>query len=122
MTATLFSLTLTVLIGAADSKADKKPDKPRKPHPYAPSLPELSEEEEKKLDKIIDDFMLYDIGKLRGKPGAQRTAPVREARSGGHPRFAARHQPGGGLQRELPRHCHRQQARQVAGRTRPTPS
>lgn len=71
MTATLLSLTLAVLVGAADSKADKKPDKPRKPHPFAPSLPELGEEEEKKLDEIIDRFMLYDIGKLRGKEGAQ---------------------------------------------------
>ena len=75
MTATLLSLTLAVLVGAADSKADKKTDKKtdkqRKPHPFAPSLPELSEEEEKKLDEIIDRFMLYDIGKLRGKEGAQ---------------------------------------------------
>jgi hypothetical protein len=79
MTATLLSLTLAVLVGAADSKTDKdKPrgstrgsTKPRKPHPYAPSLPELSDEEEKKLDEIIDRFMLYDIGKLRGKEGAQ---------------------------------------------------
>jgi hypothetical protein len=77
MTATLLSLTLAVFVGAADSKTDKPRSsdrgsaKPRKPHPSAPSLTELSDEEEKKLDEIIDRFMLYDIGKLRGKEGAQ---------------------------------------------------
>jgi hypothetical protein len=44
---------------------------PRKPHPFAPSLPELTEEEEKKLDAIIDRFIQYDIGKLRGAEGQQ---------------------------------------------------
>ena len=73
MTATLLSLTLTVLVGASDTKTDKSAtaDQPRKPNPYAPSLAELSEEEEKSLDKIVDRFMQYDIGNLRGKEGAQ---------------------------------------------------
>jgi len=44
---------------------------PRKPHPFAPSLPELTEEEEKKIDAIIDRFILYDTGKLRGAEGQQ---------------------------------------------------
>jgi hypothetical protein len=44
-------------------------DEPRKPHPFAPSLPELTEEEEKKLDAIIDRFILFDTGRLRGQEG-----------------------------------------------------
>lgn len=44
---------------------------PRKPHPFAPSLPELTEEEEKKLDAIIDRFIQFDTGKLRGAEGQQ---------------------------------------------------
>jgi hypothetical protein len=59
-----FSLVALLLAGA-------RADEPRKPHPNAPSLPELTEEEEKKLDVIIDRFMLYDIGKLRGTEGQQ---------------------------------------------------
>ncbi len=46
-------------------------DEPRKPHPFAPSLPELTEEEEKKLDTVIDRFILVDTGKLRGPEGQQ---------------------------------------------------
>jgi hypothetical protein len=44
---------------------------PRKPHPYAPSIKELTEEEEKKLDTIVDRFILFDTGKLRGAEGQQ---------------------------------------------------
>jgi hypothetical protein len=39
---------------------------PRKRNPFAPSLPELTEEEEAKLDGIIDRFIQYDSGQLRG--------------------------------------------------------
>ena len=47
-----------------------KPDtRPR--HPFAPSLPQLSDEEEEKLDQIIDRFILYDIGQLKGQEGKQ---------------------------------------------------
>src|SRR5688572_30752368 len=56
---------LTILLLVAVARADE----PRKPHPFAPSLPELTEEEEKKLDGIIDRFILYDIGQLRGEEG-----------------------------------------------------
>lgn len=56
-----------VLLFAVVARADE----PRKPHPFAPSLPELTEEEEKKLDAIIDRFILYDTGRLRGEEGLQ---------------------------------------------------
>jgi hypothetical protein len=44
---------------------------PRKPSPFAPSLPELTEEEEARLDAVIDRFIQYDTGKLRG-PDAKK--------------------------------------------------
>jgi hypothetical protein len=41
----------------------------RDPHPLAPSLPRLTKEEYAKFDTIIDRFIEYDIGKLRGAEG-----------------------------------------------------
>lgn len=35
-------------------------------HPLAPSIPLLSREETKRIDEVIDRFILYDIGKLKG--------------------------------------------------------
>jgi hypothetical protein len=58
-----FFLVLTVVCARADET--------RKPHPYAPSIKELSEEEERKLDTIVDRFILFDTGKLRGAEGQQ---------------------------------------------------
>lgn len=46
-------------------------ESPRRPHPLAPSLPELSDEEEERIDRVIDRFIQYDIGKLRGEEGKQ---------------------------------------------------
>lgn len=43
----------------------------RKPHSFIPTINELTEEEEKKVAAIIDRFILYDIGKLRGAEGQQ---------------------------------------------------
>lgn len=63
MITTLLTLTLAALL-PADTK-----DTPRKPHPLAPSLPQLTEAEEEKLDQVIDRFIQYDLGKLRGKEG-----------------------------------------------------
>lgn len=37
--------------------------------PFAPSLPKLTEEEENYLDLIIDRFIQYDIGELKGEEG-----------------------------------------------------
>jgi hypothetical protein len=74
MTTTLLTLTLTVF-GAADT-----PDTKEKPKhsPYAKSLPYLTKEEEDKLDEIIDRFMRYDIGRLRGEEARKALKDFRE--------------------------------------------
>lgn len=66
MTTTLLALTLAVF--AADTPTAK--EKP-KHSPYAPSLPYLTREEEDKIDEIVNRFMLYDIGRLKGREGAK---------------------------------------------------
>ena len=58
MNATLFTLSVVLLLPAQPGQT------PRKPNPLAPSLPLLSDEEEAKLDAIIDKFILFDLGKL----------------------------------------------------------
>jgi hypothetical protein len=63
MMGTLLSLALVVAVGADDLKTDK----PRQPHAMAPSLPQLTDEEEQKIDAVIDQFIRYDIGQLRGE-------------------------------------------------------
>lgn len=72
MTATLFVLTLAVFAAAPTEK-----EKP-KHSPYAPSLPYLTKEEEDRLDQIVDRFMLYDIGRLRGREGAKALKAFKE--------------------------------------------
>jgi hypothetical protein len=68
MLASLFALGFAVvLVGDPTDGVET----PHKPNPLAPSLPLLSEEEEKRLDEIIDRFIDYDSGKLRG-PGARQ--------------------------------------------------
>jgi hypothetical protein len=62
------TLVFLVLL-AGDGPA--RDDTPRKPSPFAPSLPELTEEEEARLDAVIDRFILYDIGKLKGNDAKQ---------------------------------------------------
>src|SRR5690349_10223032 len=57
----LTSLLLSGTAGAADA--------PVKPHPFAPSLRDLTAKEEEAFDKIIDDFILYDVGALKGPEG-----------------------------------------------------
>lgn len=47
-------------------------DRPR--HPLAPSLPLLTEAEEKRIEKIIDRFIDYDTGKLKGAEGKKALA------------------------------------------------
>ena len=39
------------------------------PNPLAPSLPLLTSDEENHLDKVIDRFMLFDTGQLKGEEG-----------------------------------------------------
>ncbi len=66
MAPTLLTLSLLVLLPTAPPAA---PDSPRKPNPLAPSLPLLTDAEEDKLDQIIDRFIQFDIGKLKGEEG-----------------------------------------------------
>jgi hypothetical protein len=42
---------------------------PRQPNPLAPSLPQLTEAEYTEIEGIIDRFILYDTGKLKGAAG-----------------------------------------------------
>ncbi len=63
MSSTLLSLLLLL---NADPAAT---DTPRKPNPLAPSLPQLTDAEEEKLDHVIERFIQFDIGKLKGEEG-----------------------------------------------------
>ena len=66
MTTTVLTLALVAFL-PADPPTRK--DAPRERHPLAPSLPLLTEEEEAKIERIIDRFIAYDTGKLRGPEG-----------------------------------------------------
>ncbi len=59
--ATLLSLVMV----CADTAA------PRERHPFAPSVPLLTKQEETRIEKVIDRFILYDIGKLSKTEGAK---------------------------------------------------
>lgn len=65
---TAASLAWLTILGIANALA-ADPAGESKVHPFAPSLAQLSEEEEARIDRVIDRFMLYDIGKLRGEEG-----------------------------------------------------
>lgn len=78
MTTALLTLTL-VLAAAEPSTATEKPRPTRSP--YGPSLPYLTPKEEDKLDRIIDRFMQYDIGTLRGEDGKQALKEFRELKA-----------------------------------------
>ncbi|MCE9531259.1 MAG: hypothetical protein K8T89_09080 [Planctomycetes bacterium] len=56
----------TFLLTFGADPLPKETGTPRKPHPLAPSLSLLTDDEEKKLDTIIDRFILADTGKLDG--------------------------------------------------------
>jgi HEAT repeat protein len=58
--------TLLVLLTLIAADADSKP---RKPSAIAPSLPALTKEEERKIEDIIDRFILADSGRLGGTAG-----------------------------------------------------
>jgi hypothetical protein len=66
MAATVWTLTLVLF--AADDGASPA-ETPRKPNPFAPSLRLLTEEEETQLDRVIDRFIQFDTGQLRGQEG-----------------------------------------------------
>src|SRR5438128_805968 len=71
MSTTLLSFTLAALL-AADTGTPSKAERPR--NPLAPSLPQLTDEEEEKIDAVIDRFILYDTGKLKGAEGKKALA------------------------------------------------
>jgi hypothetical protein len=63
---TILTLTVCALLVGDDPARSKQE---RKPNAIAPSLRALTDEEEDKLDEVIDRFILYDTGKLRGGEG-----------------------------------------------------
>jgi len=63
MAATLFPLILILFISGDDAK---QTEPARKPNPFAPSLRQLTDKEENDIDDIIDRFIQYDTGKLKG--------------------------------------------------------
>jgi hypothetical protein len=66
---TLLPTLLCTLLLAADDSA--RTERPHKPNPLAPSLRELTEEEEAQVEQVIDRFIEYDSGQLRGVDGKQ---------------------------------------------------
>ena len=64
----MFALTLALglLAGAGPDDKPQSPGETRKPHPLAPSLKATTEADEDKFDRIIDRFIEYDTGKLKG--------------------------------------------------------
>jgi hypothetical protein len=66
MTPTLLTVVFAVVLSAGLAPSE---DAPRKPNPLAPSLPLLTSAEENHLDKVIDRFMQFDTGQLRGEDG-----------------------------------------------------
>ncbi len=67
MTPTLLTVVLAAFLSGDPTPTDDPA--PRKPNPLAPSLPLLTSDEEDQLDKIIDRFMLFDTGELKGDEG-----------------------------------------------------
>ncbi len=57
-----------------DDPDDLLTDTTKRPHPLAPSLTQLSAEEEKKIEKIIDQFILADTGKIIGQSAQKAIA------------------------------------------------
>jgi len=62
MMPTFLSLSLALVLAA-------EPETPRKMNPLAPSLPLLTDKEEEAIDKSVDAFIEYDLGKLGGEEG-----------------------------------------------------
>jgi HEAT repeat protein len=59
-------LCVSAFLVAAQVPADLRD---REPHPLAPSLPRLTKDEYEKIDTVIERFIQYDIGKLKGDAG-----------------------------------------------------
>ncbi len=65
----VLSLTLVLTGQPAGKPSAPSKEAPRRLSAVAPSLPGLTLEEEAKLDAIIDRFIRFDTGKLRGPEG-----------------------------------------------------
>src|SRR5436190_3868931 len=65
MTPAVLGMVLAVVSGQSS---------PQKTHPLAPSLPLLSKEEYARFTQVIDRFILYDTGKLKGEEGKKALA------------------------------------------------
>ncbi|GIW81579.1 MAG: hypothetical protein KatS3mg105_3386 [Gemmatales bacterium] len=63
MVQTIVAMVTLTLVSSPISLKD------REPNPFAPSLPKLTDEEEAKLDEIVNRFIFYDIGQLKGEEG-----------------------------------------------------
>lgn len=70
MSTPILALAAALLLSAEPAKTEK----PRQPHPFAPSLPQLTDDEEAELDRIVDRFILFDLGKLKGEEGKKAVA------------------------------------------------
>ena len=70
MTAIVVSLVFATL-----SMADETS---RKPSPLAPSLRSLTPEEEKEFDGVIDRFIQFDTGRLKGQKGKQAVSDFKQ--------------------------------------------
>jgi hypothetical protein len=68
MNAALLTLTLVTVAPAGGKFAD------RERHPLAPSLPLLTDKEYEAIEGVIDRFIEYDIGKLKGARAAKAVA------------------------------------------------
>ena len=66
---TIVAFILVGFIVSPGIAQNPKEKEPREPHPLAPSLPQLTKEEYQRYKKIVDDFILYDIGQLKGAAG-----------------------------------------------------
>jgi len=71
MFTSILTLSIAVLLPA---QASSQTQTPRKQHSLFPSLIELTDEEEAKLDDIIDKFIDYDSGKIKGPDGKKIVA------------------------------------------------
>src|SRR5262245_47904552 len=60
----LCSIVLVAMLGQSDGDTKERPR-----HPLAPSLPRLTKEEEARYENVVERFVLFDTGKLKGAPG-----------------------------------------------------
>ncbi|HMF17216.1 MAG TPA: hypothetical protein VKE98_08420 [Gemmataceae bacterium] len=65
---------LTSILSLALTLVPAQEKTPRPPHPLAPSIPLLSDKEYAEIDAIIERFIQYDVGKLKGADGRKALA------------------------------------------------